>query len=158
MLPVQAREGVLQCVEGKEQEHREAAVPAQAHAAGVALLAAWYVVPVEAVDIRLLEFPGVVVDTAAAGVALMLDSPAKVVDVVAVDLQQVAAGAEFLNHAHNMNSRFLVLNCDHNMGNAWFALPSVFLMMIVLALVYHNVIRAVFIKREQELVLEYRYS
>jgi hypothetical protein len=115
MLPVQAREGVQQCVEGKEQEHREAAVPAQAVAAGVALLAAWYVAPVEAVDIRLLVFPGVVVDTAAAGAALMLDNPA-----------EVAAGAEFLNHAHNMNSRFLVLNCDHNRGNAWFALPSVF--------------------------------
>ena len=126
MPPVQAREDVPQCLEGKEQEHREAAVPAQAVAAGVAPLVAWYGVPVEAVDIQLLVFPGVVVDTAAAGAALMLDSPAEVVDVVAVDLQQVADGAEFLSHAHNMNSRFLVLNCDHNMGNAWFALPSVF--------------------------------
>jgi len=102
-------------VEGKEQEHREAAVPAQAGAAGAALLAAWYVVPVEAVDIRLLVFPGVVVDTAAAGAALKLDS-----------LAEVAAGAEFLNHAHNMYSRLLVLNCDHNRDNACFALPSIF--------------------------------
>jgi hypothetical protein len=30
--------------------------------------------------------------------------------------------------------------------------------MMLLALVYHNVIRAVSIKREQELVLEYTYS
>ena len=111
---LQAREGVPLCVEEKEQEHREAAVPAQAVAAVVALLVAWYVVPVEAVDIRLLEFPGVVVDTAAAGAALMLDGPV-----------EIAAGAEFLSHAHNMNSRFLVLNCDRNRGNAWFALPSV---------------------------------
>ncbi len=102
-------------MEGKEQEHREAAAPAQARVAVAAPLAAWHVAPVEAVDIRLLEFPGVVVDTAAAGVALTLDS-----------LAEVAAGAKFLNHAHNMNSRFLVLNCDHNRGNAWFALPSVF--------------------------------
>jgi hypothetical protein len=109
-------------VEEKEQEHREAAVPAQA----VALLAAWYVAPVEAVDIRSLEFPGAVVDTAAAGAALTLDSPAEVADMVAVGLQQVAAGADFLNHAHNMYKRLLVLNCDHNRGNAWFALPSVF--------------------------------
>jgi hypothetical protein len=102
-------------VEGKEQEHREGAVPAQAVAAVVvALLVAWYVAPVAAVDIQLLVYPGVVVDTVAAGAALMLDGPV-----------EVAAGAEFLNHAHKMYSRFLVLNCDRNRGNAWFALPSV---------------------------------
>src|SRR2546421_13063119 len=80
-------------------------------------------------------------------VARLLDIPVAAVDLVVVAgaVQQVAGMVGFLSHVHNRCSSLLVLNFGHNRDNAWFALPSFF--MILLALVYHNVIWGVFMKR-----------
>jgi hypothetical protein len=116
-----------------EQELRVREVPAQEDAVEVALRAAWYDVPVEVVgqqvlDSRRLEVPDVV------AVAVVVDAePTLGIQVAAVDL------AEFLDRVHNSCSRSFALSYGHNKGNAWFALPS-FFVMILLPVVYHYVI------------------
>ncbi len=122
-----------------EQELRGREVPAQEDAVEVALRAAWYDVPVEVLgqhvmDSRRLEVPGVAAGTVVADVALMLGSPA-----VVAGLQQVVGMVEFLDRVHNLCSRLIALSYDHNRGNAWFALPS-FFVMILLPVGYHYVI------------------
>jgi hypothetical protein len=116
-----------------EQELRGREVPAQEDAVEVALRAAWYDVPVEVVgqhvlDSRKLEVPDVAAGTVVADVALMLG-----IRVAAVDL------VELLDRVHNLCSRLIALSYDHNRGNAWFALPS-FFVMILLPVGYHYVI------------------